>query len=317
MNTWYQVKPLRTLSVGGTTYQIDTPWSKPFQSSTPLYDVFFTRLLLPTLRFTYLGDQGTGQTNGTNLEETTGSGMGQWVFDGTTTRFLLQYVMNDDPVRVLDDIYTMTYSAGGPGNNVIMTPYVDYIVDTRNGVVEFAVPPNPGDYMRFDFRRTDFVNSDLLIGLMSAINSASSYGLNGYQINQSANLNSINKPIALPDLAEIFCKIAIIRMREGQTEQAMRSTAAWRDGSSSVDPFPSRALDFLIQKTDLNETHIRREINTYLRSNVLPKARGEFDIFWDLTQLTPLTSGMFGNMPGGSYGTLGAGLGQPFSPWYI
>jgi hypothetical protein len=315
--SWYQVKPIRTLPYANSTVTIDTPWSKPFQASTPLYDAVFTRLLLPTARFTYLGDQGISQTNGTNLMETTGAGAGQWLFDGTKTLFNLQYVMNDDPIKLLDDAYNLVYTQASSGTTRVMVPYVDYIVDVRAGTIQFAVAPVAGDYARFQFLMTDFVNDDLLQMLVTGVNALSQYGLNGYQVNTSYNLQSINKPLQYADLAEIVVKVGVLRLREGLTERAMRSTTAWREGSASMDPFPSRALQFLVDKTDLNDTHVRKEINTFIRGTTLPLGRGEFDIFWDLTQLTPLTSGMFHQMPGGAFGSVSSGLGAPVFPWYV
>jgi hypothetical protein len=101
-------------------------------------------------------------------------------------------------------------------------------------------------------------------------------------------------------------------MREGLTELAMRSTTAWRDGGVSVDPFPSRALQFLVDKTDLNDNHIRKEINTFIRGTTAPRSRGEFDVFFDMSQMTPMPSGMFNKIGG-----LAPGMGIPFMPWYI
>ena len=317
LNTLYRVRPVRTVMFNSTLYTLDTAWSRPFKATTPLYDAIFTRLLLPTIRFTYIGDNGVAQTNSTILEETTGSGNGQFLFDGVNKHFNLQYVMNDDPIRLLDDIYSLVYTPKITGVATTLVPYVDYVVDARAGYIEFAMPPLPGDYARFEFRKTDFVNDDLLTMLVSGVNALSQYGLNGYQVDTSYNLLAINKPFKTPDLAEIVAKVSVLRLREGLTEAAMRSTTAWRDGNASMDPFPSRALQFLVDKTELNDKHIRREINTYIRGTTLPKGRGEFDIFWDMTQLTPLTGGMFHNMPAGAFGQVSNGIGSPAFPWYV
>lgn len=315
--THYRVRPIRQVPYAGGFVTIDTPWSKPFTASTPLYDAVFTRLLLPTARFTYLGDQGAQQTNGTVLTETTGAGAGMFIFDGVTRRFNLQYVMNDDPIRVLEDTFTLVYTPKATGTQVALAQWDDYIVDPRAGTIEFKVAPLPGDYLRFDFRNTFFCNEDLMQMLVSGVNALSQYGINGYQVNTSYNLMSMNTPLKHPDLAEIAVKCAVLRLREGLTEAAMRGTTAWREGTASMDPFPSRALQFLVEKTNINDTHLRKEINTYIRGTTLPKGRGEFDIFWDLTSLTPLTSGMFHQMPGGAFGSVSSGLGSPVFPWYI
>lgn len=314
VQTFYRIRPLRQITVGMSTYTLDSPWSKPIQYNTPLYDAIFTRALLPTMRFTYLGDQGVSQTNGTVLQETTGAGQGQWVFDGTTTRFNLQYVMNDDPIRVLDDAYRLIVTPHS-GSPTLMQPNVDYAVDTRAGVLEFATAPASNTYARFEYLRTDFVNCDLLQTITTAVNALSQYGINGYQVVTSNNLQKLNRPLLYPDLVEIIAKVGIVRLREGLTEAAMRGTTAWRDGNSSVDPYPSRALEFLVQKTDLNDAHIRKEINTFIRGTTSPIGRGEYDVFFDCTQLTPLTSGMFVAIPG-LYGAVGAGIGQGLVPFY-
>lgn len=311
LTTYYRVRPVRQISIGATAVTLDTSWSRPFLSTDRLYDAVFTRLLLPTIRFTYLGDQGVTQTNSTLLEETTGAGNGVFQFDGFTKKFNLQYVMNDDPIKLLDEIYNLTYIPLGQVVPVPKVPYVDYIVNSRAGTLEFLVPPAPGDYVRFDFRRTDFVNADLLEMLTSGVNSLSSYGLNGYQVNTSYNLLSLSKPLDTPDIAEIISKVSVLRLREGQTEVAMRSTTAWRDGSSAVDPFPSRALQFLVEKTNLNDTHIRKEINTYLRLTTAPLHRGEYEVFFDSVQLSPFVG----------FINLGFSTGSAFQaailPWYL
>lgn len=316
-STYYRVQPVRQVIAGGTTYTLDTPWSRPFLASDSVYDMIFTRALLPALRFTYLGDMGVSQTNGTVLTETTGAGNGLWVFDGKTTRFNLQYVMNDDPIKVLDGSYTMTYIPSGQAQKTMVAD-VDYSVDARSGTVTFATAPAAGDYARFDFRRVDFVNSDLLIALTSAVNTLSSFGKSGYQTNQQYNLITMNQALEAPDLGEIVCKVAIFQMREGLTESALRSSTAWRDGASSVDPYPSRGLEFLVQKLQVTEQEIQRAISAYNKTRTQPRGRGEMEVFWDLTQLTPLIGGMWKGLPGAMYGgSMGAGVGGPFFPWYI
>jgi hypothetical protein len=314
--TWYQVRPVRQVTLNSQVYTLDTPWSKPFQATTTLYDSVFTLGLLPTLRFTLLKDQGISAVNGTVLTETMGAGNGLWVFDGATTRYQLQYVINDDPIKVLDGFYTMIYTASG-GSQRVMVPYQDYQVDTRAGTVTFATPPGVNDYARFEFRQVDMVNDDLLLALADAVSSASSYGLGGYQLSQRYNLNTMNVALKNPDAGEIICKIAVHRMHEGLVQNRLRAMTAWHDGSIQADPMPNRDLEFVVGMLDVTEQSIRRDINTYIRQTTAPRHRGEFEIFWDLSQLTPLTSGMFRSMPGGAYGTIGSGLGSPIFPWYL
>lgn len=311
-NTWYRARPLRQITVNNVAYTLDTPWSKPFQPNSPMYDAVFTRLFLPTLRFVYLKDQGIAQINGTNIDETTGAGDGVWVPDGTTVRFPLQYIMNDDPIYVLDDVFTMVKKPAS-GSLTLLSQNVDYAVDVRNGLVEFATAPAATDYLRFQFLRTDFVNDDLLLAIASAVNSLSHYGLNGYQINNSYNLASLNVALQYPDLADIIAKLAMIRMREGMTENAMRGTTAWRDGNASADPYPSRALEFLVTKLQVNEDSLRRDINTFIKATTTTVRRGELEIFYDMSQLTPVTSGMFNSLPG----MFGAGVGSGYHPWWV
>lgn len=314
-DTAYRVQPVRQVTYQGTVYTLDTPWSKPFYYDTPLYDPTFTRILLPSLRFTYLKDEGVRQTNGTNLLETQGAGDGLWVPDGKTTRFPLQYVMNDDPVLVLDSLYSMTYLQGGT-TQVSKLPNVDYTVDERAGVVEFLVPPAVGDYARFEFRKADFLNDDLLGTLASAVNSLSSFGKNGYFTTRQQNLIQMNQSLESPDLGEIFCMIAMYLLRQGMSEQALRSATSWRDGGEDVNPFGSRGLDAIVQKLTVSEALIQSAVNNYLRVTVRPQGYGEFEIFWNMTDYTPLVSGMFSSLfPG--FGTGVAGLGIPYYGWWL
>lgn len=303
IGTVYRAKPLRQIVVGSTPYTLNTNWSKPFvytgppDFTTPMYDAQLAQIFLPILRSaSYTKDQGIVQVNGTNLNETLGAGQGQWVFDGTTKRFPLQYVMNDDPINVLDEVYQLvTKTSSGP--LTLMIPHVDYEVDTRAAIVEFATAPASTTYGRFQFMRTDFISEDLLRCLADAVNSLSHYGINGYQINTSYNLKSMNQTLMYPDLAGIICKIAMIRMREGLTEMAMRGTTAWRDGNASADPYPSRALEFLVSKLQVNEEMLRREINTFIRGTTTPVRRGEFEVWGSIDGSTPLVPGMYQALP--------------------
>ena len=309
--TKYRVQPIRQVVVNSTPYTIDTPWSRPILPTDTVYDPVFTRALMPSLRFTYLQDVGIAQANGTDIQETIGAGNGLWVFDGSTTRFPLQYVMNDDPVKILENVYTMTFKTGGEdGTPVQKQANVDYWVDERAGWVEFATAPASTDYARLDFRRVDFLNQDLYIALCSAVNTLSTFGLNGYQVNSTQNLQTINSNIESPDLAEIICHTAIYVMREGMTELALRSSANWRDGSDASDPFPDRDLQFIVEKLSIGEQALQRKVGNYIRGTRPPTGYGEFEVFWNVTELTPLVSGMFGQVaPGYGWST---GLGVPF-----
>lgn len=312
----YRVKPVRQVTYKGTVYTIDTPWSRPFQYDTPLYDPVFTRVLLPALRFTYLKDEGTIQTNGSVLQETQGAGDGVWDFDGVKTRFPLQYVMNDDPVLVLDNLYSMNYTSKGSGSPVQMLPDVDYSVHARSGTVEFAKSPAIGDYARFEFRTADFVNDDLLQALSSGVNALSTFGKNGYCTTKTQNLVQLNRPLESPDLGELFCQISIYLMRHGLSEQALRNATTWRDGGESSSPFGSRGLDAIVQKLSVTEEMVHRAVNTYLRATVAPQGYGEFETFWNMTDYTPLVSGMFKSLfPGFGMGV--AGMGIPYYGWWL
>jgi hypothetical protein len=147
--------------------------------------------------------------------------------------------------------------------------------------------------------------------------SASSYGLNGLTLAQSNNLYTMPGALASNDMIDILCKIAVHRMAHGFTAKTMRDLMAWRDGNASVDPMPSRALEFVVQNLQITDSTIRLDVNNYIRGTTNPIGRGEFDVFFDLTQMTPLTSGMLSAMPGGAFGTVGAGLGVFLNPFYI
>jgi hypothetical protein len=288
----YRARPVLQVTQGVTVYTLDIPFSEPFIASDPLFDWSLTCQLLPILRSTYLSDTGVPQTNGTEVMENTGPGQGLWTPDGIATRFKLQYVENDDPIRVLENWYKLTWTdnSGTPKSAVAG---VDYSVDTENATVEFVTPPLQDDYLRFDFRQCTFNNRFLLTGLQSAVASLSSYGVNGYQIHQSNNLNFLKKPLANPDLADIVCKIAVRNIREGLTEAALRANSSWRDGGASYDPEPSRALQFQVQKLDLSDRIIRQLCNGWIRSNTAMLSRGDFDLMFDMSQMSPVSQSMF------------------------
>lgn len=315
VNTMYRVQPIRQVTINSTTYTLDTPWSRPFLPTQTLYDGYVTRFLLPAMRFTYLHDEGVSQSNGTNNLEVTGAGQGTWAPDGEQTRFPVQYVIDDDPVKILDyPSFNMTYLTGGTTAKT-MTVDVDYTVDLRNGVVTFALPPAADDYIRFDFRRCDFVNDDLLQALNGGVNSLSHFGLNGFQFNSNYNLQVLNTAIPNPDLGEIISRVAVWNMRGGQTEAALRNTMAWRDGGASADPAPSRALEFLVQSGVEQEKQIRRQVNSLIRLTTLPIGRGEFDMQFDMTQYTPIGASMFQQL---SYaGGYGVGNTSSFYSWWL
>jgi len=311
----YRARPVRQVTINGTTYTLDTPWSRPFFYDTPVYDAQLTAILLPTLRFTYLGDTGINQTNGTTLMETTGPGQSLWTPDGKTTRFQLQYISNDDPIHVMDTLFRLIKVPKG-GSQVGMVADQDYQVDVRNGVVQFQTAPAPTDYLRFEFRKCDFFNDDLLLGLKSAVGDLGNFGLAGYSLHKENNLYSLNQPLANPDLGEILCKIAVRNLREGLTEAALRSTMAWRDGGVSVDPVSNRSLQYVVQKLEVSDTHIQKQVNAYNRSNTRPLVRGDFDMQFDMTQMSPVSISMFQQFSAYSgYG--GAGVGGFYMPFWL
>jgi len=308
--TWYRARPVRQAN----SATLDTPWSKPFLPNDVLFDFRITKFVLPQLRFVYLHDEGKPQSNGTVLTDTTGAGNGLWVPDGNTTRFPLQWVINDDPIRVLDLIYNMTWTRSGVAQSAVADQ--DYSVDVRNGVVIFKTAPLAGDYLRFDFRMVDFVNDDLLLVIKAGVNGLSHFGINGYQFNTENNLYSLNKSFPNPDLAEIVCKVGVWMMREGMTEYGLRSSFAWRDGGVNVDPYPSRALEFLVQKLQVSEKSIRNQANAWIRGNTRPRVRGDFDVQFDMSQMTPVTRGMFSSFSA-YFGVAGAaGMGFTY-PWWV
>lgn len=313
----YRAKPVLQVTSNSTVYTLDAPWSRAFLPTETLYDATFSAQLIPILRATYLADSGTPQTNGTKMLEATGPGQGVWTPDGATNRFSLQYVENDDPVRVLDSWYKLTWTdnTGTPKSAV---PDQDYRVDIYNGVVEFATFPDATDYLRFDFRKCDFVNADLYASLQSAIAALSQYGINGYQLNQSNNLLTMNKPLANPDLGDLVCKIAVRNIRDGLTELALRHDAGWRDGSNQYDPQPNRNLQFTVQKLDLSDSLIRMLANGWIRSNTAIRARGDFDAMFDMSAMSPVTLGMFQQFSAFSGWGVGFGMGTGFwNPWYL
>lgn len=307
--TLYRARPTLQVPVSGSPVTLDTPWSAPFTRHDLAYDFFFTRVLLPTLRFTYMNDAGIAQTNGTVLAETSGAGNGLWRPNGTQTRFALQYIANDDPIRVLDGSFRMIRK-NASGAFVQCLPDIDYSVEAKNGMVEFSLPPASDDYLRFDFYRSDFVNVDLLQGLRSAVNALSQFGINGYQVKRENNLAYCNSNPNL-DLVEIICKLAIYLMRQGATESALRSSMSWRDGAISEDPYPSRALQFLVQDLDLTEKSLQKRANSYIRSQTGILVRGDFDLELDITQMTPFNTNMFMPFNGIDSTT------NPFYSWWM
>ena len=313
--TQYRARPIRQVTVSNVVYTLDTPFSRPFFADTPLYDAQMTAILLPMLRFTYLNDVGTNQTNGTMINEATGPGQGLWTPNGIQKRFQLQYISNDDPIHVMDSLFRLIRVPKG-SSQVSMQPDVDYQVDTHNGIVEFTTAPLATDYLRFEFRKCDFFNEDMLLGLKSAVADLGNFGLQGFSLHKENNLFSLNTQLPNPDIGEIICKIAVRNMREGQTESALRSTMAWRDGGVSADPVSSRSLQFVVQKLELSDVHIQKRVNGYNRSNSRPLVRGDFDMQFDMSQMSPISVSMFTQFSAFSgYG--GSGVGGFFMPFWL
>ena len=159
-------------------------------------------------------------------------------------------------------------------------------------MVEFASPPAATDYLRFDFFRSDFVNADLLTGLKSAVNALSQFGINSFSAKRENSLVYMGRSLDT-DIIEIICKLSIWLMRQGATEAALRSSMSWRDGGVSEDPYPSRALEFLVQDLSITEKSLQMRANAYIRNTTIPKTRGDFDLQFDLTQITPFNINIF------------------------
>jgi hypothetical protein len=318
--TQYRARPVRQVMVGGSPVTLDTPFSPPFLAGDAVYDSVFTRLLLPTLRFTYMGDNGVRQSAGTVAGENTGAGLGLWAPDGAKTRFAIQWVSDDDPVRVIDNTFQMVHR-NSSGYEVSSVPDQDYMVDLKGGWVEFQYPPTVGSYLRFDFARGDFINMELLQGLKSAINTLSQFGINGYEAHTENNLKYIKAPLN-NDLIEIICKLAIWLMRQGATESALRSTMTWRDSGVQEDPYPSRALQFLVQDLQVTEKSMQTRANAYIRNHTSALTRGETDIFFDGTQGTPFNPSIFAQFTNtfgglGGTGSIGPSLYGNFNSWWL
>lgn len=288
----YRARPVLQVTQDSTVYTLPVPFCRAFGPMEKLYDFALTMQLLPIMRSVYIGDPGTPQSNGTNVLENTGPGQGLWVPDGETSRFSLQYVENDDPIRVLDNWFALEWTAadGTPKSSI---PDQDYQVDCANGVVEFATPPAVGDYLRFDFRRCDYSNEFMLQSLETGVAALSQYGINGYQLHQSNNLRFMQKALPNPDLADLVCKISVRNLHEGMVQQALRSNSSWRDGGSQYDPEPSRALEFQVQKWQVSDSMLRKLANGWIRTNTVPLYRGDFDVMFDMSQMSPVSISMF------------------------
>lgn len=313
-STQYRCRPIRQVTVSNSTVTLDTPWSRVFTASQPLYDAIFTRVMLPYMRSVYVKDEGTAQTNGTIVSETLGAGNGLLIPDGVKTRYQLQYVFNDDPIKILDYFVNVTLIHTN-GTQVQMNLDEDYSLDVKRGSITFKTPPLATDYIRIDFRKVDFVNEDLLQALVSGVDCLSHFGLNGYATSVQNNLTMVATPFDR-DVMDIACLIGMLNMREGLTEQALRSTYAWRDGGVNVDPYPSRAMEFLVQKLPVTAKMIQQRVNGYLSGTVDFMTRGDFDLTFDLTQLTPFSVGMFDRLfP--SYGVPGVGGSSFFYPFWL
>lgn len=313
-STQYRVKPLRQVTVSAVNYTVDAPFSRPFTQDTILYDATITRQALPMFRMVFLKDGGTPQTNGTVLQENTGAGNGLWAPDGSTTKFNLQYMADDDPIKVLDNLYNLVWQ-DSTGAYKSAVPDVDYWVDIKNGVVQFKVAPAATDYLRFNFSRCDFNNDELLPALQAGVNGLSAYGINGYQFNQENNLLTLNQQFPSPDLIRLVCLVAVVSAREGGTEAALRSSMAWRDGGASIDPYPSRALEFFVQKMQVSAQEVRNAANAYIRGNTMPRIRGDFDMMFDMSQMAPISASMFNQFA--SYGYSGSSMGGFYYPWWL
>lgn len=312
--TQYRCRPIRQVTVGGSPVTLDTPYSRVFTAQTALWDALFTRIMLPYFRNIVLHDDGVAQTNGTVVTETLGAGNGLIIPDGVKTRFQLQYVFNDDPIKILD-YYINVVKIPLNGSQVAMNIDQDYSVDVRRGMITFATPPAATDYLRIDFRKVDFANDDLLLALGSGIDSLSHYGLSGYSTQNQNNLTTIGQSLN-KDLMDIICMVAMMNMREGLTEQALRSTYAWRDGGVNVDPFPSRAMEFLVAKLQVSASMIQQRVNGYISGTNNYITRGDFDLTFDLAQMTPFSIGMFDRLCP-NYSMVGTGIGGAYFPMWL
>lgn len=311
--TQYRARPIRQVlgPDGVTTYTLDTPYSNPFTADTPVYDTQITRSLLPALRFTYLNDMGVAQSCGTVISENVGAGNGLWLPDGTTKRFQLQVIDNDDPIHVLDNVYRMIHTTS-TGSAISSVPDVDYTIDVKTAVVEFKIAPAIGDYIRFDFYKCVFVNSDLLKALSSAINALSQFGINGFATHQENNLMFMRLRLDT-DLIEITCKLAIHLMRLGLTESALQATTSWRDGGEASDPVADRSLQFVVLQGQITEKSVQLRANAYIRSHTRPIVRGDIDMMTDLTQNTPLSRTLLSQFV--NMGYLGGYAGTSYLWW--
>jgi len=312
--TMYRCRPIRQVTVSGSPVTLDTPWSRTFTALTPLFDYTFTRLMLPYFRSVILKDEGIAQSNGTNVNENTGAGNGLLVPDGTTTKFQLQFVYNDDPIKLLDRFINVVRIPNN-SSQVQMNLDEDYTVDVRTGTITFKTAPLATDYLRIDFRKVDFVNDDLLLALGGGVDSLSHFGLGSMFTYNLNNLTMIGQPFD-KDLMDIICMVAMLNMREGLTEQALRSTYAWRDGGVNVDPYPSRAMEFLVEKLQVSKEMVQDRVNGYLKTTVNFITRGDFDLTFDLSQMTPFAVGMFDRFAP-NYGISGVGLGGLYFPFWL
>ena len=290
--TMYRARPVRQVIVNTLPIVLDTPWSRSFTALTTLYDAPFMRFFLPTLREVFLKDEGISQSNGTIAYENTGAGNGLLRPDGVTTSYQLQYIYNDDPIKVLDGFITVTKI---PLNGVQVTMNLDedYVIDSRNGKIIFKVAPLVTDYIRIDFRKIDFLNDDLLRVLASGVDSLSNFGLCGFSTYRQNNLIRLGAGTYNNDITNIICLVGMLNLREGMTEAALRSTLSWRDGGVNEDPYPSRAMEFEVQKITVTTAMIQQRVNAYIRTATQYITRGDFDMMFDMTQLTPFNGKLF------------------------
>jgi hypothetical protein len=272
----------------GNTFTITLPWSRPFTSWQPLYDMRISSLI-DNFRRNHIHDPGIPKIESTVAAESVGSNIMPFMTDDQTQRFYLSFLPNEDPIKIIGD-QTLVYLGTNRASAAILQPQVDYNLSEDGGYVDFAVNPPATDYMRVEYVQVKYTNDEVRNMLLNAISQLSLYGINGYEVLVSNNLLYMTGPLPSRDLGEILCMIAYRNVLSSDIESQLEVSEAWKDGKVEYTSDPSRSLQAGAVHLNNIDDSLRRRCNNYILATRNYLYRGEFESFFDVSGVLPVYS---------------------------
>jgi hypothetical protein len=283
----YQVQPIIQVTLpDGSTPSIELTPSRPFFASQNLYDVQVS-VLLEHFRNNWLNDAGIPQTESTVITETNGGNIMPFITDPATTRFYLSFLPNDDPVKLIADT-VQVYLGADKASAVPLVPYTDFFPSEEGGFIDFAVIPPTGSYCRVEFKKVKYTNDQCRSALLNAVSTLSLFGINGYQVNTSNNLNYLAVSLPDRDLGDILCGFAFKSLLNSEFLSQLTGAESWKDGQVEWSADPGRALQAAAGRVADLEEELRRRCNVYILNTRQYISRGEFDSYFDVSGVLPI-----------------------------